>query len=148
MWYMKLPNGSTNLPTETVKLSTKKNYKTKEILSSTKLPTYSDQLITKNNDKSTEFLSSANLPINTDQFITINTDMTKEIPSSANLPIYTSRVCKNKIQTDIIKKKINKRKISKETIISNGNVWKKDGKRTRCERKTNKGYHEEKDSRV
>ena len=32
-------------------------------------------------------------------------------------------------------------------ILSNGNVWKKDGKRSICERKTNKGYHEEKDSR-
>ena len=32
-------------------------------------------------------------------------------------------------------------------IVSNGNVWKKDGRRTTCERKNNKGYHEEKDSR-
>ena len=59
----------------------------------------------------------------------------------------TKSICKNKIQTDIMKKKINKRKITKETIISNVNVWKKDGKRTKCERKNSNGYHEGKDSR-
>ena len=33
----------------------------------------------------------------------------------------------------------------KETIKSNGNVWKKDGTRTTCEnnKNNNKGYHEE-----
>ena len=59
----------------------------------------------------------------------------------------TNSICTHKIQIDIIKNKINKRKGIEETIISNGNVWKKDGKRTTCERKNNKGYHEEKDSR-
>ena len=49
--YTKLPNESTNLPTETGQLTTKKTYMTKEILSSTKLPTNTDQLITKNTDK-------------------------------------------------------------------------------------------------
>ena len=55
--------------------------------------------------------------------------------------------CTQKLQTDIIQKKTNKRKRINETILSNGNVWKKDGKRMKCERKNNIGYHEEKDSR-
>ena len=49
--YTKIPNESTNLPTETGQLSTKKTYITKEILSSTKLSTNTDRLITKNTDK-------------------------------------------------------------------------------------------------
>ena len=67
--------------------------------------------------------------------------------NNSKLTSNTKSICKNKIQRDIMKKKINKRKITKETIISNVNVWKKDGKRTKCERKNNNGYHEEKDSR-
>ena len=51
-----------------------------------------------------------------------------------------------KIETDTIQKKINKRKIIKETIKNNGNVWENDGKRTTCERGNNTGYIEEKDS--
>ena len=53
-----------------------------------------------------------------------------------------------KIETDKIQKKINKRKIIKETIKNNGNVWKNDGKRTTCERKNNTEYDKEKDSRT
>ena len=51
-----------------------------------------------------------------------------------------------KIETDKIQKKINKRKIIKETIKNNGNVWENDVKRTACERGNNTGYIEEIDS--
>ena len=71
----------------------------------------------------------------------------REDKNNSKMTSSTKSICTYKIQTDIVKKKINKRKGSKGTIISNGNVWKKDGKRTTCERKTNKGYHEEKDNR-
>ena len=59
----------------------------------------------------------------------------------------TKRIGKYKIVTDIIQKKIKKIKRIKETIINNGNVWTKDGKRTTCERKHNTEYDKEKDSR-
>ena len=39
--------------------------------------------------------------------------------------------CTKKLQTEIIQKRIKKRKKIKETIISNSNVWKKDEKRTK-----------------
>ena len=62
--------------------------------------------------------------------------------------VTTKRIGKYKIVTYIIQKKIKKRKRIKETIINNGNVWKKDGKRTTCERKHNTEYDKEKDSRT
>ena len=43
---------------------------------------------------------------------------------------YNSK-CTKKLQTEIIQKRIKKRKKIKETIISNSNVWKKDEKRTK-----------------
>ena len=51
-----------------------------------------------------------------------------------------------KTKIDIIQYKINKRKIIKETTITNGNIWKKDGQRKIYERKNIKGSTEEKDS--
>ena len=89
---MKLPNEPTILPTVTSQLTTKKNCRTKEILSSTKLPTHTDQLITKNTDKSKEILSYTNLLTHTDQLITMNIDTTKKNPSSTNLPKDTDQL--------------------------------------------------------
>ena len=59
----------------------------------------------------------------------------------------TKNIGKYKIVTDIIQKKIKKRKRIKETKINNGNVLKKDGKRDTCERKNNTEYDKEKGSR-
>ena len=59
----------------------------------------------------------------------------------------TKSIGKYKIVTEIIQKKIKKRKRIEETKINNGNVWKKDGKRTTCERKNYTENNTEKDSR-
>ena len=59
----------------------------------------------------------------------------------------TKSIGKYKIVTEIIQKKIKKRKRIEGTKINNGNVLKKDGKRTTCERKNNTENNTEKDSR-
>ena len=73
----------------------------------------------------------------------VNREETKII---AKITLHIKIIGTYKIKTDIIQMKINKRKLIKETIINNDIVWKKYGKRTRCERKNNKEYNEEKDT--
>ena len=72
----------------------------------------------------------------------------REDKNNSKITSSTKKICTNKIQKEIVQKKIKKRKRINEKIINNGNVWKKAGKRTKCERKNNTEYDKEKDSRT
>ena len=49
----------------------------------------------------------------------------REDKNNSKMTSSTKSICTYKIQTDIVKKKMIKSKRSKETITSNGNIWKK-----------------------
>ena len=86
---------------------------------------------------------------NEKEVVEVNTAETRrEIKNNSKIIATTNRIGKYKIVKDILQKKIKKRKRINETILNNGNVWKKAGKRTKCERKNNTEYNKEKDSRT
>ena len=52
----------------------------------------------------------------------------RDIKNNSKIIATTKRIGKHKIVADVIHRKIKKRKRIKETIINNGNIWKKMGK--------------------